>query len=165
MKSFNLFNYGNFMKQFIKGFKDDLDIELVPDASNGTIPEYPFVTYAFVDNRVDVGYSKELQPQFDIILQFTTHSNKLLESLQTASKLSMWFKDDEVQYQLSEEGIEIMHIYDQTVLNNFMAIDTDRRVNFEVRFRVNNVEGIENNPSIEKISANDGAIDVEKKGN
>lgn len=165
MKSFNLFNYGNFMKQFIKGFKDDLDIELVPDASNETIPKYPFVTYAFVDNRVDIGYSKELQPQFDIILQFTTHSNKLLESLQTASDLSMWFKDDEVQYQLSEEGIEIMHIYDQTLLNNFMAIDTDRRVNFEVRFRVNNVEGIENNPSIEKISANDGAIDVEKKGN
>lgn len=165
MKDFNLFNYGNFIKQFIQGFKEDLGVTLKPDTSNGTIPEYPFVTYSFINNHVDIGYSKENQPQFDIVLQFTTHSNKLSESLDTANALIVWFKDNEVQYQLFENGIEIIRLYDQTVLNNVMAIDTDRRVNFEARFRVNNVESYENNPSIERISANNGAIDVQKKGN
>lgn len=165
MKNFNVYDYGNFIKQFIKGFSEDLGVKLIPDASNAKIPEYPFVTYSFIDNHVDIGRSEELQPQFDIVLQFITHSNHIEESLSTANKLSMWLKDNEVQYSLSEQGINVMRIYDQTVLNNFMTIDTERRVNFEVRFRVNNVEGIENNPSIEKISANDGAIDVEKKGN
>ena len=165
MKDFNLFNYGSFIKRFITGFKDDLGITLKPDTSNGNIPAYPFVTYSFINNHVDIGYSKENQPQFDIVLQFTTHSNELSQSLDTANALIMWFKDSETQYQLLESGIEIIRLYDQTVLNSLMAIDTDRRVNFEVRLRVNNVEGYENNPSIEEIRANNGTIDVKKKGN
>lgn len=161
MKSFNTFDYVNFMKQFVVGFKTDLELTLVPGMGNAEVPKYPFITYDFVNTHIDIGASVELQDQFDIILMFTTHSNLLSQSLNTGNKIMMWFKDREVQYLLSEQGIDIVQIYDQTQLNNPMAIDTDRRVKFEVRFRVINVEADESNPNIERVITSDN-IDVKK---
>lgn len=161
MRSFNTFDYVNFMKQFVDGFKKDLELTLVPGMGNAEVPKYPFITYDFVNTHIDIGASVELQDQFDIILMFTTHSNLLSQSLNTGSKIMMWFKDREVQYLLSEQGIDIVQIYDQTQLNNPMAIDTDRRVKFEVRFRVINVEADESNPNIERVITSDN-IDVKK---
>ena len=161
MRSFNTFDYVNFMKQFVDGFKTDLELTLVPGMGNAEVPKYPFITYDFVNTHIDIGASVELQDQFDIILMFTTHSNLLSQSLNTGSKIMMWFKDREVQYMLSEQGIDIVQIYDQTQLNNPMAIDTDRRVKFEVRFRVINVEADESNPNIERVITSDN-IDVKK---
>lgn len=161
MRSFNTFDYVNFMKQFVDGFKTDLELTLVPGMGNAEVPKYPFITYDFVNTHIDIGASVELQDQFDIILMFTTHSNLLSQSLNTGSKIMMWFKDREVQYLLSEQGIDIVQIYDQTQLNNPMAIDTDRRVKFEVRFRVINVEADESNPNIERVITSDN-IDVKK---
>ena len=134
---------------------------LVPGMGNAEVPKYPFITYDFVNTHIDIGASVELQDQFDIILMFTTHSNLLSQSLNTGSKIMMWFKDREVQYLLSEQGIDIVQIYDQTQLNNPMAIDTDRRVKFEVRFRVINVEADESSPDIERVITSDN-IDVKK---
>lgn len=161
MRSFNTFDYVNFMKQFVDGFKTDLELTLVPGMGNAEVPKYPFITYDFVNTHIDIGASVELQDQFDIILMFTTHSNLLSQSLNTGSKIMMWFKDREVQYLLSEQGIDIVQIYDQTQLNNPMAIDTDRRVKFEVRFRVINVEADESSPDIERVITSDN-IDVKK---
>lgn len=161
MRSFNTFDYVNFMKQFVDGFKTDLELTLVPGMGNAEVPKYPFITYDFVNTHIDIGASVELQDQFDIILMFTTHSNLISQSLNTGSKIMMWFKDREVQYLLSEQGIDIVQIYDQTQLNNPMAIDTDRRVKFEVRFRVINVEADESNPNIERVITSDN-IDVKK---
>lgn len=161
MRSFNTFDYVNFMKQFVDGFKTDLELTLVPGMGNAEVPKYPFITYDFVNTHIDIGASVELQDQFDIILMFTTHSNLLSQSLNTGSKIMMWFKDREVQYLLSEQGIDIVQIYDQTQLNNPMDIDTDRRVKFEVRFRVINVEADESNPNIERVITSDN-IDVKK---
>lgn len=161
MRSFNTFDYVNFMKQFVDGFKTDLELTLVPGMGNAEVPKYPFITYDFVNTHIDIGASVELQDQFDIILMFTTHSNLLSQSLNTGSKIMMWFKDREVQYLLSEQGIDIVQIYDQTQLNNPMAIDTDRRVKFEVRFRVINVEADESNQNIERVITSDN-IDVKK---
>ena len=161
MRSFNTFDYVNFMKQFVDGFKTDLELTLVPGMGNAEVPKYPFITYDFVNTHIDIGASVELQDQFDIILMFTTHSNLLSQSLNTCSKIMMWFKDREVQYLLSEQGIDIVQIYDQTQLNNPMAIDTDRRVKFEVRFRVINVEADESSPDIERVITSDN-IDVKK---
>lgn len=161
MRSFNTFDYVNFMKQFVDGFQSDLGLTLVPGMGNAQIPKYPFVTYDFINTHIDIGASVELQEMFDIIIMFTTHSNLLSESLNTGNKLTMWFKDREVQYALSEKGIDVKQIYDQTQLNNPMVIDTDRRVKFEVRFRVINVMADESNPNIERVITSDN-IDVEK---
>lgn len=163
MKALHVFDYENFMSQFVVGFKEDLGLTLRPSFGNATAPEYPFVTYDFIDTHIDIGSSVELQDQFDIVLMFTGHSNLLSESLNAGNKMMMWLKDREVQYQLSAKGIDVIQIYDQSTLNNPMSIDTDRRVKFEARFRVVNVQEDETNPSIEEVITSDD-IKV-KKGN
>ncbi|CAK1228382.1 LIC_12616 family protein [Fructobacillus tropaeoli] len=155
MKELHIFDYEKFMSQFVVGFKEDLGLTLRPSYGNATVPEYPYVTYDFIDTHIDIGSSVELQDQFDIVLMFIGHSNLLSESLEAGNKMMMWLKDREIQYQLSDKGIDVIQIYDQSVLNNPMAIDTDRRVKFEARFRVINVPEDETNPAIEEVVTND----------
>ncbi|MCK8627177.1 phage neck terminator protein [Fructobacillus cardui] len=154
MKELHIFDYEKFMSQFVVGFKEDLGLTLRPSYGNATVPEYPYVTYDFIDTHIDIGSSVELQDQFDIVLMFIGHSNLLSESLEAGNKM-MWLKDREIQYQLSDKGIDVIQIYDQSVLNNPMAIDTERRVKFEARFRVINVPEDETNPAIEEVVTND----------
>ncbi|QHJ83576.1 MAG: hypothetical protein [Caudoviricetes sp.] len=155
MKELHIFDYEKFMSQFVVGFQEDLGLTLRPSYGNATVPEYPYVTYDFIDTHIDIGSSVELQDQFDIVLMFIGHSNLLSESLEAGNKMMMWLKDREIQYQLSDKGIDVIQIYDQSVLNNPMAIDTERRVKFEARFRVINVPEDETNPVIEEVVTND----------
>lgn len=163
MKTINSYDYEAFLSNIITGVKNDIGLTVIPDFSKN-IPEFPYTTYAIINPHIDIGYSQYLHEQFDIVMSLTTHSNSVVESLNTSSKLLNWFKDEEVQENLLGLGINVFQIFNQTQINNPFPIDVDRRTLFEVRLRVENVVQSDNSPEIENIVAN-GTIDVKKKGN
>lgn len=163
MSDFNYYDYASLMGMFIDNFKSDLNVDLIPENSSNEIPAYPFTTYNFIDPHVDVGYSTQNSKYFDMFIAFTTHTNSLEQTLTTSSKLLSWFKDSEVQYMLSQNGVRVIKVFNQTQLDNMFAFDADRRATFEVRLRVVGVDEREVAPTIDNVVAN-GDINI-KRGN
>ena len=134
------FDYGKFMKFFVSRFPEDVGMVLKPDYNMANTPDYPFVTYSFINPYIDVGKSSEHQPYFDIALTFVVHSNEMLQAMTKSGMLLAWFKDGQVQEDLLEQGIRIMQLYDVVQLTNVYATESERRDKFDVRLRVKNVD-------------------------
>lgn len=146
------FDYENFIGLLCDNIEKDLSITITEENSELTQAEMPFITYAFINPHLDVGYSQFASSYFDMVMTFTAHSTSAVEAMTKADLLRSWFKDQEVQYQFSLNGIGIMSITDSRNIDNVFSIGYDRRSQLTVRFSSISQE-VHETPTIKDIEA------------
>lgn len=146
------FDYMAFIKLLRDNIKSDIGMRVVEENNELTKNEMPLITYAFINPHLDVGYSQFASSYFDMVMTFTAHSTSAVEAMTKSDLLRSWFKDQEMQYQLSLNGIGIVSITDSRNIDNVFSIGYDRRSQLTVRFRVNSQE-VRETPTIHDIEA------------
>lgn len=146
------FDYMAFIKLLRDNIKSDIGMRVVEENNELTKNEMPLITYAFISPHLDVGYSQFASSYFDMVMTFTAHSTSSVEAMTKSDLLRSWFKDQEVQYQLSLNGIGIVSITDSRNIDNVFSIGYDRRSQLTVRFRANS-QSVRETPIINNIEA------------
>lgn len=146
------FDYMAFIKLLRDNIKSDIGMRVVEENNELTKNEMPLITYAFINPHLDVGYSQFASSYFDMVMTFTAHSTSAVEAMTKSDLLRYWFKDQEVQYQLSLNGIGIVSITDSRNIDNVFSIGYDRRSQLTVRFRANS-QSVRETPIINNIEA------------
>lgn len=146
------FDYMAFIKLLRDNIKSDIGMRVVEENNELTKNEMPLITYAFINPHLDVGYSQFASSYFDMVMTFTAHSTSAVEAMTKSDLLRSWFKDQEVQYELSLNGIGIVSITDSRNIDNVFSIGYDRRSQLTVRFRVSSQE-VRETPTIKDIEA------------
>lgn len=146
------FDYMAFIKLLRDNIKSDISMRVVEENNELTKNEMPLITYAFINPHLDVGYSQFASSYFDMVMTFTAHSTSAVEAMTKSDLLRSWFKDQEVQYQLSLNGIGIVSITDSRNIDNVFSIGYDRRSQLTVRFRANS-QAVRETPIIGNIEA------------
>lgn len=146
------FDYMAFIKLLRDNIKSDIGMRVVEENNELTKNEMPLITYAFINPHLDVGYSQFASSYFDMVMTFTAHSTSAVEAMTKSDLLRSWFKDQEVQYQLSLNGIGIVSITDSRNIDNVFSIGYDRRSQLTVRFRANS-QSVRETPIINNIEA------------
>lgn len=146
------FDYMAFIKLLRDNIKSDIGMRFVGENNELTKNEMPLITYAFINPHLDVGYSQFASSYFDMVMTFTAHSTSAVEAMTKSDLLRSWLKDQEVQYELSLNGIGIVSITDSRNIDNVFSIGYDRRSQLTVRFRVSAQE-VRETPTIKDIEA------------
>lgn len=146
------FDYMAFIKLLRDNIKSDIGMRVVEENNELTKNEMPLITYAFINPHLDVGYSQFASSYFDMVMTFTAHSTSAVEAMTKSDLLRSWFKDQEVQYQLSLNGTGIVSITDSRNIDNVFSIGYDRRSQLTVRFRANS-QAVRETPTINDIEA------------
>lgn len=122
--------------------------------------EYPFVTYSMVNPYLNAKNYREndiyLRQSVDIVLSYTFYSLDSFEALSLAQTALTNFEQRGTRQELWEKNITIV---DMTNVNNrdtFITVQTERRVGFDIRIRVNHISNKEINDII-NVELEDGS--------
>jgi hypothetical protein len=116
---------------------------VILQASNDTQPAYPFCTYTVTSPYLPVTFAEvgdDTVEDVEMVFSLTWHSQSATEVQGLAHQTAMLFKMRAHRQQLGDAGIAVVRLEGMQNRDTFLTIDNERRVGFDVRFRVRHTE-------------------------
>lgn len=132
------------------GLKSYVGVPVVRAESEGDIPAYPFISVKQTTPFINMGQpviinesaGQTIQQVTECVFSFTVNASTLESATDTANKARLYFLGKGV-IELSDSSITIVEVFNATNRDVFLTDDYERRVGFDVRLRVLDVETYE----------------------
>lgn len=114
---------------------------VILQAQTGPQPEYPFATYTVTSPYLPVSEAEEgdaLVEDVELVYSFTWHSKDATEAQSLAHQTAMLFKLRSYRMRLGFYGLAVVRVEPFQNRDTFLTIENERRVGFDVRFRIRN---------------------------
>lgn len=126
---------------------------MVEQASTEKQPKYPFATYTIINPYLNAKTFKsggDQTEEVEIVISYTWLSEDSFEALSLAQKMATMLKGTSTRQALRDKGIVVVRIDGFGSRDNFITIEVERRVGFDLRLRVRHTE-IDNYESVETV--------------
>lgn len=115
--------------------------------TTGKQPPYPFIAVKQTSTAIGVGQpiisntstEQTIRQQYEMVLSLTAHGSTIESATDIAHKAHLYFLGKGA-IELSDHHIAIVDVLQSTNRDVFLNIDYERRVGFDVRLRVKDVE-------------------------
>lgn len=118
---------------------DNGDIPIVPQSTTQKKPKYPHGTYTITSPYLNakVFQSSESQVEdVEIVISYTFLSEDMFEVMELAQRTASMLTSTDARQKLQDKGIAIVRIDGFGSRDNFISIEVERAVGFDVRVRV-----------------------------
>lgn len=149
------FDYVNVTKTLIAAMQT-LRITLIQANTAGTQPPYPFATFTITTPKVLVGNQSGPQQaeQFELVVSLTFKSTSALTALNLAEQAQQYLRSNTGRsFLLGTGGLVLASVQGFTNRDNFISIDYERNVGFDIQLRAAN-PFVEELPPIEQAPIN-----------
>lgn len=149
------FDYSTVTKTLVQAMRS-LGITLIQADSAGDQPAYPFATYTITTPKLIVG--NQVQPQqaeqFEMVVSLTFKSQSAIQALNLAEQVQQYFRSNAGRsFLLDTGGMVLVSVQGFTNRDNFITIDYERNVGFDIQLRARN-PFVEELPQIEDAPIN-----------
>ncbi|GGA31091.1 phage neck terminator protein [Psychrobacillus lasiicapitis] len=130
-----------------KGLSTYISKNVIQAETTGKQPPYPFVTIKQTTQAIGIGFSavftgdgtQTIHQDYEMVLSLTVHSESIEETTNLANKARNYFLGKGT-IELSDAYIAIVDVLPATNRDVFLNIEYERRVGFDVRLRVRDIE-------------------------
>ncbi|MGG3677490.1 hypothetical protein ABEU95_12435 [Heyndrickxia faecalis] len=128
----NDFDYTVVTRALIKAIKDGTGYQLIEANSPGEQPEYPFCTFTITSPSIQIERYYE-GALFEMVVSLTWHGTSSVGVLNLAKKSESYLRSDAGRKTLADNGIALVDITGISSRDNFISIDYERTIGFDVR--------------------------------
>jgi hypothetical protein len=131
------FDYSTVTKTLVQAMRS-LGITLIQADSAGDQPAYPFATYTITTPKLIVGNQVQPQPaeQFEMVVSLTFKSQSAIQALNLAERAQQYLRSNAGRsFLLENGGLVLVSIQGFTNRDNFITIDYERNVGFDIQLR------------------------------
>ncbi|NMH83271.1 phage neck terminator protein [Heyndrickxia coagulans] len=128
----NEFDYTVVTRALIKAIKDCTGYPLIQANSPGDQPDYPFCTFTITSPSIQIERYYE-GALFEMVVSLTWHGTSQIGVLNLAKKSESYLRSDSGRKTLADNGIALVDITDISERDNFISIDYERTVGFDVQ--------------------------------
>ncbi|MFT8928527.1 MAG: hypothetical protein ABF969_04240 [Sporolactobacillus sp.] len=149
------FDYSNVTKTLVQAM-GLLGITLIQADSAGDQPSYPFATYTITTPKVIIGNQSGPQQaeQFEMVVSLTFKSQSAIQALNLAEQAQQYLRSNAGRsFLLDNGGLVLVSAQGFTNRDNFITIDYERNVGFDIQLRAQN-PFVEELPPIEQAPIN-----------
>lgn len=129
--------------------------QVVLQASNDPLPDYPFCTYTLTSPYLPRSSSErgaEYTEDVEMVFSLTWHSRSATEAQGLAHQTAMLFKTRAGRQKLGDAKITVVRLEGFQNRDTFLTIDNERRVGFDIRFRIRQVENQQEFDEIDSVN-------------
>jgi hypothetical protein len=131
-----------------------MNLLLIQADSGGDQPPYPFAVFSITSPKIAIGSqaAKQQNEQFEIAVSLTFKDDDLVENLNRAKRAESFFRSDTGRFFMWENG-EIVVVATEGFgsRGDFLGIDYEQNVGFDLRLRVSDPFADDGEGQIEQI--------------
>lgn len=138
-----MFDFSTFTKDIKSHISDNAQINTIRQGTAGDQPTYPFCTFTNISPFTIITSIQEghqLTEVMETTFSFTVCALRATDAEMKAHEVASVFKKNKFLQMLSDKGIVVVKVLSANNRDNFLTIDSERRVGFDVKFRVTHVE-------------------------
>ncbi|MFX3616225.1 MAG: LIC_12616 family protein [Sporolactobacillus sp.] len=146
------FDYSNVTKTIVQAMKS-LGITLIQADSAGDQPAYPFATYTITTPKIPIGNQAGPQQaeEFELVVSLTFKSQSAIQALNLAEQAQQYLRSNTGRsFLLDNGGLVLVSVQGFTNRDNFISINYERNVGFDVQLRATN-PFVEELPQIDQV--------------
>ncbi|QBO37278.1 hypothetical protein EQG49_12815 [Periweissella cryptocerci] len=138
----NTFDYVSLIKTLRGIVKQFTGYQLIERESAGSPEHYPFFSYSFLNDHIDVTSDRTADGTFELVLSITCLDDDSLRVKTEANRLRAVFESYQVHELLAKRAVSVVDITSSGSRNAFKGLDDyysinyERRAGFDMRLRV-----------------------------
>lgn len=141
-----MIDYKAIVSALNKEIRGKTNVVGVEQANTDKQPPYPFYTYTVTSPYLNVKRFKmgdSMTEECEVVISYTFSSEDSFQSLNLAQTAATHLKMDAIRMRLRDQGIVVVRIEKVMSRDDFISIQVERKVGFDIRIRVRHTETLE----------------------